>query len=311
MKAIVAYAYGSIEQLKVVEIDKPLPSKTDVLVKIKAAGVNLVDTFILKGYMPQNKFPLIPGWDFSGVVEEVGEGVTDFIVGDDVYGYNVGAVEGTYAEYAVIPETNMAKKPSTMSYIEAAAIPCVGLTAYQTLVDKLNIQKGETVLITAAAGGVGTLAVQIAIELGAHVIGTASGESIEYVKNFGAEYVIDYKKDDWVKAVKAIYLKGVDVIFTPVSGETKTQSPSAIRDGGRLAWISGEDQSGPPMERFIQGTYSSGLPKRETFEALTKLIDTGKLKLPIATVYPLDQAGIALERMAKGNSGGKLIIEIA
>ena len=310
MKAIAAYAYGGTDQLKLVDLPTPQPGSADVLVRVKAAGVNLVDTMIRSGYMPKNQFPLIPGWDLAGTVAGVGPEVTDFAVGDDVYGYHVGAVEGTYAEYAAVPAAYLAKKPTTMSYIEAAGVPCIGLTAYQTLVDRLHVQAGETVVITAAAGGVGTLAVQIAVSLGAHVIGTASGASLEYVRKLGAEHVIDYKQGDWVKSVRALYPDGVDVVFTPIAGETKLQSPGALRDGGRLAWVSGEEQAGPPMERGIQGVYSFGAPRPDTFAALTRLIEAGQLKLPVAAVFPLQEAAQAQDRMAGGNSGGKLVIEI-
>ena len=310
MKAVAAYAYGGSDQLKLVDLPTPKPGPDDVLVRVKAAGVNLVDTMVRSGYMPKNQFPLIPGWDLAGIVETVGQNVTDFTSGEDVYGYNVGSVEGTYAEYAVVPAKFLSKKPVSMTYIEAAGIPCIGLTAYQTLVDGLNVQAGETVAITGAAGGVGTLAIQIAISLGARVVGTASGESLDYVRQLGAENVIDYKQGDWVKAVRGLYPDGVDVLFTPVAGETKQQSPGAVRDGGRLAWISGEEKSGPPMERLIQGVYCFGAPRPDTFAALTKLIDAGKLKLPISAVYPLQDAGKAQDRMAAGNSGGKIVIEI-
>ena len=310
MKAIAAYAYGGVDQLKLVELATPQPGPDEVLVRVKAAGVNLVDTMIRSGYTPKNQFPLIPGWDFAGVVEQCGQYVTDFVAGDDVYGYTIDAVQGTYAEYAVVPAKFMARKPASISYIEAAAFPCVGLTAYQTLVDRLNVQSGETVVITAAAGGVGTLAVQIAISLGAHVVGTASEPSLDYVRKLGAEYVIDYKQGDWVQAVRSRYPEGVDVVFTPISGDTKQQSPGAVRDGGRLAWISGEERAGPPMERSIQGVYSFGFPRRETFTALTQLVDSGKIRFPIGAVFALQDAAKAQEKMAVGNSGGKIIIEM-
>ncbi len=310
MKAIAAYAYGGVDQLHLVDLPTPQPGPDDVLVRVRAAGVNLIDAMHRNGYQPQHRFPLIPGWDVAGVVEAVGQNVTDVTAGDDVYGYNVGAIEGTYAEYSVVPAQFLAPKPASLSYIDAAAIPCVGLTAYQTLVDRLNVRAGETVAITAAAGGVGSVAVQVAVHLGARVIGTASGARLDYVRGLGAAHVVDYTQGEWVQAVRAVYPAGVDVALTAIAGETKQQTPGVVRDGGRMAWISGEELPGPPMERLIQGVYSFGFPRRDTFAALTHLIDTGRLNLPIAAVYPLQDAAKAQERIAGGNSGGKLVIEV-
>jgi NADPH:quinone reductase-like Zn-dependent oxidoreductase len=215
-------------------------------------------------------------------------------------------MQGTYAEYVTVPAQWVSRKPANLSYEEAAAVPCAALTAYQTLVERLNIQPGETVLITAAAGGVGSFAVQIAKAKGSHVIATASTRNQDYLRELGAEEIIDYTKDDWVAAVRTRYPDGVDVVFTCIAGETKQQSPKVLRDGGRLAWISGEEKSGPPMERQIQGTYSVGLPKRETLEALTRLIEAGKVKVPIDTIYPLEQAAKAQEQVAAGDFQGKV-----
>ena len=306
MRAIAAHAYGGAEQLKLVDLPKPQPDVGEALVRVKAAGVNTVDTMILSGYMPKNIFPLIPGWDFAGVVESVGEGVTDVVVGGEVYGYKVGAVEGTFAEYVSVPVAWLSPKPSALSFVQAAGVPCVGLTAYQTLVDRLNVQAGETVLITAAAGGVGSLAVQIAVALGAHVVGTASTRNHDYLRRLGAEHVIDYREGDWVEAVRALYPNGVDVAFSCISGETKLKSPGALRDGGRLAWISGEEPLGPPMERGIAGYYSFGMPRRDTFDSLSKLASEGKLTVPVEQVFPLEEAGRAFERVGEGEMHGQV-----
>lgn len=306
MKAIAAYAYGGLDELKLVDLPTPLPEPGEVLVRARAAGVNLVDTLIRAGYRPKNEFPLIPGWDLAGVVEQVGQDVTDMAVGAEVYGYKISAIKGTYAEYTTVPAEWVSRKPSNLSYEEAAGLACAGLTAYQTLVEQLEIQTGETVLITAAAGGVGSLAVQIAKAKGAHVIGTASGRNQDYVRDLGADVVIDYTKGDWVETTRTLYPDGVDAVFTCIAGETKQRSPGVLRDGGRMAWISGEEQVGPPMERRIQGVYSYGFPKRETFAALTQMAEAGQLKVPIDEVFPLDQAARAHERIAAGDFQGKV-----
>jgi len=306
MKAIAAYAYGGPDELKLVDLPIPTLGSDEVLVRVKAAGVNLVDTLIREGYAPSNGFPLIPGWDFAGTVEQVGQNVTNILAGMDVYGYKVGTSQGTYAEYVSVPAEWVYRKPANLSYEEAAGIPCVGLTAYQTLIDRLNIQPGEIVVITAAAGGVGSAAVQIAKAQGAHVIATASTHNLEYLRSLRADEVIDYTRGDWVEAVRVLHPDGVDVVFTCIAGETKHQSPKALRDGGRLAWISGEERSGPPMERQIQGTYSYGSPSKDTLQALTQLIEDGKLRVPIEQVYPLERASEAQERVAAGDLQGKV-----
>src|SRR5258708_5212114 len=319
MKAIAAYAYGGLDELKLVDVPVPTPGPDEVLVRVRAAGVNLVDTLIREGYGSTNEFPLIPGWDVAGVVEKVGQNVTNIPIGLDVYGYKVGSRQGTYAEYVTVPAAWVYRTPANLSYEEAAGVPCVGLTAYQTLVDRLNVQAGETVLITAAAGGVGSVAVQFAKALGAHWIATASTRNLEYLRDLGADEVINYTQGDWIETARSLHPDGVDVVFTWIAGETKHQSPRVLRDGGRLAWLSGEAKSNPPMERQIQGTYSYGSPNQKTFAVLTPLIEEGTLTLPIEEVYPLQQAPRAQERVAArdlqakvrpGHVRGKLVITI-
>jgi len=174
----------------------------------------------------------------------------------------------------------------------------------------LDVAPGEIVVVTGSAGGVGTVAVQLAVERGARVLGTASAANEDHVRGLGAEWFVDYRGSDWVEAVRELHPDGVDVVLTCVGGETKRRAPTVLRDGGRLVWITGEDKAGPPMERLIAGSYSGGMPRRDTLEALSALVDARKLRLPVQAVYPLDAAADAQLRVADGHVRGKLVIEV-
>jgi NADPH:quinone reductase-like Zn-dependent oxidoreductase len=309
MKAIAVREVGGSDRLELMDLPVPEPAAGEVLVRIESAGVNEVDTMFREGYLDQGIRPIVMGSDFSGVVEQVGDGVDDLAAGDEVYGYKLLG-NGTYAEFAAVRADWLARKPASLSHREAAGFPCVGLTAHQAIVDVLDVQEGETVVVTAAAGGVGSVAVQLAAERGARVLGTASAPNEAYVRSLGAEAFVDYRSGDWVAGVKAIFPDGADVVLTCRGGETKRRSPEVLRDGGRLVWITGEDKPGPPMERLIAGSYSGGMPRRDTLDALTALIDAGRLRLPVAQAYPLLDAAAAQLRVAEGHVQGKLVIDV-
>jgi NADPH:quinone reductase-like Zn-dependent oxidoreductase len=309
MRAIAINEPGGPDRLELMDLPVPDPAVGEVLVRVEAAGVNLVDTMFREGYIDSGVRPLIMGSDFSGVVERLGQGVDDLAVGDDIYGYKLLG-NGTYAEFMTIPADWVARKPATLTHAEAASIPCVGLTAHQAIVDALDVRAGETVIVTGAAGGVGTVAVQLAAGLGAQVIGTASARNERYVRDLGAVGFVDYTAGDWVQSVRALYPDGADVVLTTLGGETKREAPAALRDGGRLVWISGDDQPGPSMERFISGAYSGGMPRRDTLEALAALVDAGRLRPSLQRVYPLENALDAQLEVARGHVRGKLVIAV-
>jgi NADPH:quinone reductase-like Zn-dependent oxidoreductase len=309
MRAMAVEEIGGLDLLRVLELPVPAPAPGEVLVRVEAAGVNLVDTMFREGYLDDGRRPLVMGSDFSGIVERLGDGVDDLAVGEEVYGYKLLG-NGTYAEFATVPAGYLARKPATISHVEAAGIPCVGLTAYQAIVDLLAIDRGETIVVTAAAGGVGGLAVQLAADRGARVVGTASARNEAYVRGLGAEGFVDYAAGDWVDGVKALHPDGVDVVLTCMGGETKRRSPEVIRDGGRLVWLSGEEKAGPPMARMIAGSYSGGMPRRETLEALAALLDAGRLRTSVEGVYALEDAVEAQRRVAEGHVRGKLVVEV-
>ncbi len=310
MRAVFVTEYGGTDKLQLADIAVPEIGANDLLVQVKAAGVNLVDTMFRDGYMGTNVFPLVMGSDFSGIVVKVGDEVTGFKVGAQVFGYKLLG-NGTYAEFVSVPTAYTAHKPRALSFEEAAGLPCVGLTAYLAIVEAIKVKRDETIVIAAAAGGVGSIAVQICHALGAKVIGTASAHNHEFVRQLGADVVIDYTQGDWVEAVKALHPEGVDAILSCIAGETKQRAPGAIRDGGRLCWISGEERLGPPMERGIQGWYAWGRPEAWVLNELGKMADAGQLQVPIQEVFLLETASKAQEQAEGGHVRGKLVVFIS
>jgi NADPH:quinone reductase-like Zn-dependent oxidoreductase len=309
MRAVAVQELGGVDRLELLQLPVPSPGAGEVLVRVEAAGVNYVDAMFREGYLDPGARPLIMGSDFSGVVAALGERVDDLAVGDEVYGYKLLG-NGTYAEFMTIRADWVAHKPMTLTHVEAASVPCVGLTAHQAMIDALDIQAGESVVVTGAAGGVGTIAVQLAADRGAHVIGTASEHNEEYVRGLGAGAFVDYTAGDWVEAVRALHPDGVDALLSGIGAETKRRSPDAIRDGGRFVWLSGEDKPGPPMERFVAGAYCGGMPRRDTLDALTALFDSGRLRVSLQEVYALEDAARAQTEVAGGHVRGKLVIAV-
>lgn len=294
----------------------PVPKCGDreVLVKIHASGVNPVDDLIRQGEgifsQLGQQFPIIMGVDLSGTVEKVGKDVINFKIGDPVYCHKKGG-NGTYAEFAVVSQDWLAIKPKSLRHFEASAVPCAALTAYQVLVEELKIQPGETILITGGAGGVGYFAVQIAKYMGARVIATASSEKCDFLrKDLGIEYVIDYKKEDFIKATLSLIPEGVDAAFTTIGGETKMRLPKVVKNRGRIAWISSEEPEGPKLERGITGSLFFARADGETLEDIGKLIDAGEVKVFIQRCYPFGDADKALSDISNGHTKGKLVIEI-
>ncbi|NUO92196.1 MAG: NADP-dependent oxidoreductase, partial [Dermatophilaceae bacterium] len=240
MKAISYARYGGPEVLEYGELPDPKIGPDAVLVKVRAAAVNPVDWKCREGYldgMLDAVFPVVPGWDVSGVVVQPGVSVTEFTAGDEVVGYvrEDFLSRGTFAEYVAAPVRTLARKPRNLSFEEAAGLPLAGLTAYQVLVKALQLKRGETVLVHAAAGGVGSVAVQLARHLGARVIGTASERNHDFVRGLGGEPV-EYG-DGLAERVRGLVPEGVDAVFDTVGGETLKVSANLLAPEGRLASI--------------------------------------------------------------------------
>jgi NADPH:quinone reductase-like Zn-dependent oxidoreductase len=307
MVAIEQDVFGGPEVLRLAERDRPEPEGTEVLVRVHAAGVNPVDWKTRAGHGLLRSLPLTLGWDVSGVVEQTGLGVTRFSPGDEVFGMPwFPRQAGAYAQYVAAPSRQFARKPAALTHAEAAGLPLAGLTAWQVLADTAAIQPGQRILITAAAGGVGHLAVQIAKALGAYVIGTARAANHDFVRALGADEVIDYTTTDPARAVADL-----DVVFAPVGTNTASWLP-AIRPGGML--IPFEDDDPAMLEeaarRKIRVAVVLVEPDGHGLEALGGLAETGRLRVAIETVLPLAQATKAHEISERGRTRGKIILKV-
>ncbi|SMD03293.1 NADPH:quinone reductase [Lentzea albidocapillata] len=297
MRAIIQHEFGG--PLTLTDVPKPAPLPTEVLVRVHAAGVNPVDwkTSAGSGMAGMQTFPFINGWDVSGVVEEVGFGVTTLKAGDEVYGMPwFPHAAGAYAEYVTAPSRHFAKKPKSLTHVEAAALPLAALTAHQILIDTADVRKGQKVLITAAAGGVGHLAVQIAKAHGAYVIGTAREPKHAFLKDLGADEVIDYTKGDY---------EGTDVdVFVDLVGGA---SPAAVRPGGLFVGVpSGVDR---PLRDDIRTSPILVEPDRAGLEAIAALAESGELRVHVDATFPLEDAGKAHALGGTGRTQGKIVLE--
>ena len=308
MKAIVMHEFGGPEVLHLEDVPRPRPAAGEVLVKVNATSINPVDTKIREGKSKQKfptSFPLIPGWDVSGVVEEAGSGVKAFKKGDEVYGRPFPTRNGAYAEYVVVQEGEIGPKPKSIDHITAAAVPLAGLTAWQGLFDYGHLQKDQKVLIHAASGGVGTFAIQFAKWKGAYVIGTTSAQNIELVKKLGADEVIDYKKEKFEDK-----LKGIDLVLDAIGGDTQKRSLQVLKNGGRLITTVkpefGEEakEKNIHLEGYTAQTYPAQL------QQIAELIDAGKVKPVIAKVLPLEDAAEGQKLIAEGHTVGKIVLSV-
>ncbi len=308
MKAIRFHSYGGPEVLAYEDAPRPTPGSGEVLVRVHAAGVNPVDWKVREGYLKEmlhHTLPLIPGWDVSGVVEAAGPGATRFKAGDEVFSRPDIQRNGTYAEYLVIRETEIAPKPKSIDHIHAAAIPLAGLTAWQSLIGAAGLTAGQRVLIHAAAGGVGGYAVQLAKWRGAHVIGTASEKNLDYLRGLGADEVIDYGRVPFEKAAGK-----VDVVFDTIGGETQERSWQVLKPGGILVSILGP----PPPEKAeahgVRQAFVFVQPDAEALAQLADLVDAGKLRPCVEKVLPLAEARRAQELSQTGHTRGKIVLRV-
>ena len=310
MKAAIFNEFGGPEKVKTGIIELPELQEGEVLIRMKAAGVNPVDAVISKGYykdMMPHSFPVIPGWDICGVVEQRGHAARRFKVGDEVYAYarRPEVKWGSFAEFMIIPDSYLAKKPINLSPEEAAGIPLAGLTAYQSLYEAGKLQDGQTVLIIGASGGVGSFAIQLAKAKGAKVIGVASGKNHTYMKDLGADYTVDYRKNHIGEAAKEIFPEGVDLIFDCTSGESLQQSLMALKPTGKLVSIlnQGEDLSPEINFQFVFVE-----PNAFQLDHLKMLAEAGRVKVHVSQTYSLSEAAEALKQITSLHTTGKIVI---
>jgi|APSaa5957512535_1039671.scaffolds.fasta_scaffold29084_1 NADPH:quinone reductase-like Zn-dependent oxidoreductase len=307
MKAAVIKDYGA--QVEILEVPRPQLLADSVLIEVHASSVNPVDGIVQAGYLKEMMpitFPFTMGFDVSGVVLEVGEQVSKFKIGDEVFSRPNGMQAGTIAEFSVIKEEELALKPSNISHQEAASIPLVGLTAFQAMVTKANLQKGQKILIHAGSGGVGTLAIQIAKHLGAFVATTTSGSNTEMVKNLGADIVIDYKTQNFEDEIK-----DYDVVFDMMGGDIMNRSFKVLKKGGCLVSIkSFEDSKGLAKQYGLKFESFFMWPSGEMLRQLAQLISDGALKPVIDRTFSIDQLKEAYDYLNTGRAKGKIVIEV-
>src|ERR1700733_947142 len=311
MKAIRQSELGPPEVLRPVELPGPEPGPTEVLVRVAAAGVNPVDwkTRAKGGFLGEPPFTV--GWDVAGTVERVGFGVTRFAPGDRVFGMpRFPGEAAAYAELVTAPSRQCARMPDELSWSEAAALPLGALTAWQTLVDTAGLAAEQRVLIHAAAGGVGHLAVQIAKARGAYVIGTARAAHHDFLRELGADEAIDYTETEVADAVSE-----VDLVLDLVGGETGVKSIPARRDGGLIVTVPSASDFGPLHETAGDRVRVSAFlvePDREGIEAIAALVEEGKLRVKVSKTLPLAQAAEAHALGEAGRiGGGKLVLDVA
>lgn len=308
MKAVRIHEFGGPDVLELEEAPKPKPAADEVLVKVYATSVNPVDWKIREG-MRKDKFPtplpLIPGWDVSGVIEEVGDHVKRFRPGDEVYGRPDPTKNGAYAEYITVKANQLGFKPKSIDHINAAAVPLAGLTAWQGLFDRGYLQKGQKVLIHAASGGVGTFAVQFAKWKGAYVIGTASEANISFIKQLGADEVIDYHKESFEDV-----LNDIDLVFDTIGGDTQKRSIQVLKEHGRLITTLKPEFLAEAKEKhiYLEGYTAQSYP--DQLEQIAGLIDEGIIQPVISMVLNLDEARKAQQISEEGHVRGKIVIKV-
>ncbi|WP_421916562.1 NADP-dependent oxidoreductase [Mesorhizobium sp.] len=292
MRAIIQNSVGGPDVLVIAERPDPRPQAGEVLVRVKAAGINPVDGAVRAGNFPLlGEPPFILGWDISGTVEALGAGVTGIKVGDAVFGMpRFPKQAAAYAELAAVPADEIAPKPGRIDHVHAGALPLAGLTAWQGLIRHGGLKPGQRVLIHAAAGGVGHLAVQIAKARGAHVIATASPEKLDFVRSLGADEIIDYTKGDFAGNVD-----NVDLVLETVGGDHAEHSLKVIKAGGVLVSLLNVSDAAKALakEKGIRVERMSVVPDRAGLVELGRLSDENKLAVHVARTFPLDQAGAA------------------
>jgi NADPH:quinone reductase-like Zn-dependent oxidoreductase len=310
MSAVRQRSFGGPDVLRLGQVERPSPLPTEVLVRVRAVGVNPVEAMIRAGVFPLlGQPPFVLGWDVSGVVEEVGPGTARFQPGDEVYGMPFfPRAASAYAEYVAAPSRQLARKPASVDHVHAAALPLVGLTAWQALVDVAGLEAGQRLLVHGAGGGVGHVAVQIAKARGAHVIATASAAKRDFVLGLGADEALDYGAVDFAEAAR-----GVDVVFDVVGHGTGERSLRALRPGGLLVTAVDHGSRELAERARAEGRRFAGVavePDHTALERLAELVDAGRLRPHVSRTFPLAEAARAHELVEGGRTQGKIVLTV-
>jgi NADPH:quinone reductase-like Zn-dependent oxidoreductase len=309
MKAVRIHSFGGPEVLSYEETPRPQVNPDDVLIKVHAAAINPVDWKIREGYLRgfiDYELPVTLGWDVSGVVEEVGGAVTDLRVGDEVYSRPDITRDGAYAEYIAVRASEAAPKPRSLDHVQAASVPLAALTAWAALFDTADLQPGQTVLIHAAAGGVGSFAVQLAKWKGARVIGTASAANHGLLRELGADELIDYTAARFEEVAR-----GVDVVLDTIGGDTLERSWGVLRPGGVLVSVVAQPDEATAAQHGVRGASIFIQPDKSRLVKLAELIDAGHVRPEVSAVLPLAEARQAQELSQSGHVRGKIVLRVA
>lgn len=310
MKAAQINEYGSSEVIQVsTDVPVPEPGEGQVLVAVQAAGVNPFDIIVRRGDargMAELNFPATLGGDFAGVVSELGDAAQGFAVGDEVYG-QAGALsgQGSFAELVPVNSTSVALKPKNADFVMAAAAPLVGVSAYQALVEGLDVQAGQKILIHGGAGGIGSVAIQLAKHMGAYVAATAAKDDLDFVKGLGADEPIDYESQDF-----SALLKDYDAVYDTVGGETYTKSFDVLKPGGKIVSMKEQANEALAEEKGVQAAYQFTQVNTERLSKLAELIDSGVIKIHVDKVFSLEEAGEAMAYLEAGSHRGKVVLQV-
>ena len=314
MHAVRFHDYTGLDGLRYEEAPVPTAGEGEVLIAVHAAGVNPFDWYAVEGYVNefvQFQLPAVLGRDVSGVVEAVGPGVEGFVVGDAVYGQADPVSHGTFADYTAITTSRLAKKPTALSHVEAASLPNVLIAAWDGLFSPTsgaNLEAGQTVLINGAAGGIGSIAVQLAKWRGAHVIGTASAANLPFLRDLGGERVFDYTVAGWTGEVGR-----VDAVLDTSDGQAAKDLCALIKRGGRYVGFRGAGDPAFQAEQAAGGVTclgASGPASQEDFPKMAALVEQGAVKPVVSGTYPVTAVRDALERVREGHVRGKIVLTI-
>ena len=304
--------FGGIDKIQIGFLDLPEPGEGEVLLRVKAAGINPVDSVVREGHFQQvvpSAFPTVPGWDVAGIVEKRGHAASRFAEGAEVYGYvrRPVAQHGTFAERLVVPECYLAARPAALTWAEAGGLPLAGLTAYQSVITAGQLKAGETVLILGASGGVGGTAIQLAKQAGATVIAVASAGSAAHMRELGADFTIDYKAGPVAEAVRKIAPEGVDLLFDAISGDTLAQSLAALKPSGRLISVLNDGQN-LNLPASVHFQHVMAQPSVPDLDHLRELANAGQLKVPVTATFALADTKKAFEQIETKHTTGKVVI---
>jgi NADPH:quinone reductase-like Zn-dependent oxidoreductase len=308
MNAIRIHNYGGPEVLRYEEAPRPRIKKGEVLLRVHAAGVNPLDRKVRAGELKeiiQHKLPLIPGWDVSGVVEEVGVGVSQFKRGDEVFAMSDPMRDGGYADYIAVREAMVAMKPKSLHHVRAAAVPLSALAAWRSLFDLGHLQSGQRILIHGGSGGVGHFAVQLAKWKGAHVLATASKKNQELLRKLGADEIIDYTSQKFEDVAHKI-----DIVLDTIGGETQERSWGVLKKGGVLISLVQPPSEGKAKQFGVRGIMCSLRPDGAQLATIAALIDSAKLRPAIDRILPLSEAQRAHELSQNGHVLGKIVLRV-